>query len=111
MRSNTKKSLVVLAFSFAAIPAWAAHSYSTDWNPETPITIGNTQIKPGQYELKAEEGKSEIQVIQRSKVIATVPIQWTKLPTKAQSAEILTDGSKVTEVEFAGRNEAAQISQ
>ena len=48
---------------------------------------------------------------QRDKVIATVPIQWTKLPTKARSAAILTDGTKVTEVEFEGRNEAAQISQ
>ena len=74
-------------------------------------TIGSTQIQPGQYELRAEEGKSEIQVIQRNRVIAKVPIQWTKLPTKAQSAEILTDGTKVTEVEFAGRNEAAQIRQ
>ena len=111
MRSNTKKSLVVLAFSFAAIPAWAAHSYSTDWNPETPITIGSTQIKPGQYELKAEEGKSELQVLQKNKVIATVPIQWTKLPAKARSSEVIADSGKVTEVEFGGRAEAAQISQ
>jgi hypothetical protein len=44
-------------------------------------------------------------------VIATVPIQWTKLPTKARNSEIITDGSKVTEVEFDGSAEAAQISQ
>ena len=111
MPSNAKKSFVVLALSIAAIPAWAAHSYSTDWSPETPITIGSTQIKPGQYELKAEEGKSELQVLQKNKVIATVPIQWTKLPTKARASEIVTDGSKVTEVEFGGSAEAAQITQ
>jgi hypothetical protein len=69
------------------------------------------QVQPGQYELRAEEGKSELQVLQKNKVIATVPIQWTKLPAKARSSEIITDGSKVTEVEFGGRAEAAQISQ
>jgi hypothetical protein len=75
------------------------------------MTIGSMQVQPGQYELKAEEGKSELQVIAKNKVIATVPIQWTKLPTKARNSEIITDGSKVTEVEFDGSAEAAQISQ
>ena len=75
------------------------------------MTIGSMQVQPGQYELKAEEGKSELQVIAKNKVIATVPIQWTKLPTKARASEIVTDGSKVTEVEFSGSAEAAQISQ
>jgi len=75
------------------------------------MTIGSMQVQPGQYELKAEEGKSELQVLQKNKVIATVPIQWTKLPTKARNSETITDGSKVTEVEFGGSAEAAQISQ
>ena len=75
------------------------------------MTIGTTQIQPGQYELKAEEGKSELQVLQKNKVIATVPVHWTTLPAKAQSSEIQTDGNKVTEVEFGGRAEAAQINQ
>jgi len=75
------------------------------------MTIGSMQVQPGQYELKAEEGKSELQVIAKNKVIATVPIQWTKLPTKARASEIVTDGSKVTEVEFGGSAEAAQITQ
>ena len=111
MRSNAKKSFVVLALSIAAIPVWAAHTFSTDWSPAQPMTIGSMQVQPGQYELKAEEGKSELQVLQKNKVIATVPIQWTKLPTKARASEIVTDGSKVTEVEFSGSAEAAQISQ
>ena len=110
MRSNAKKSLVVLALSIAAIPAWAAHAYSTDWSPETPITIGSTQIEPGQYELKAEEGKSELQVVHNGKVIATVPCHWTTLPTKPQGSEISTDGDKVTEVEFGGTTAAVQIN-
>lgn len=111
MRLNVKKSVVVLALSISALPLWAAHIDSTDWSPTQPMTIGTTQIQPGQYELKAEEGKSELQVLQKNKVIATVPVHWTTLPAKAQSSEIQTDGNKVTEVEFGGRAEAAQINQ
>jgi len=111
LRLNSKKSFVALALSISAVPLWAAHTFSTDWNPAQPMTIGSMQVQPGQYELKAEEGKSELQVLQKNKVIATVPIQWTKLPTKARASEIVAEGSKVTEVEFEGRIEAAQISQ
>ena len=110
MRFNRKKSFVTLAFSLAALPLWAAHTYSTDWSPTQPIAIGTTQIQPGQYELKAEEGKSELQVLKGNKVIATVPIHWTTLPAKPRSSEIQTDGSKVTGVEFGGHAEAIQIN-
>ncbi len=106
-----RKVIIASAFSLAALPLWAAHSLSTDWNPEQPITIGTTQIQPGQYQLKAEEGKSELQILQRNKVVATVPVHWTTLPAKAANSEILTDGNKVTEVEFGGRNQAVQINQ
>jgi hypothetical protein len=75
------------------------------------MTIGTTQVKPGQYELRAEEGKSEVQVLQHNKVIATVPVHWTTLPAKSRDSQITTDGGKVTQVQFAGRNEAAQIDQ
>jgi hypothetical protein len=44
-------------------------------------------------------------------VVATVPVHWTTLPAKAANSEILTDGNKVTEVEFGGRNQAVQINQ
>jgi hypothetical protein len=111
LRLHGKKLVVTLALSVSALPLWAAHNLSTDWTPTQPMTTGTTQIKPGEYELKAEEGKSELQVLQKNKVIATVPIHWTTLPTKARSSEILTEGNKVTEVEFGGRTEAAQISQ
>jgi hypothetical protein len=111
LRLNTKKSLAILAFSFTAIPVWAAHVDSIDWAPARSMTIGTTQIQPGQYQLKAEEGKSELQVIAKGKVIATVPCHWTALPSKPQSSEILNDGDKVTEVQFGGRPSAVQFDQ
>jgi hypothetical protein len=106
---NKKKLFISLAVSLVALPVWAAHKYSTDWSPAQPIAIGTAQIQPGQYELRAEAGKSELQVLEKNKVIATVPIHWTTLPSKPRSSEIQTDGSKVTGVEFGGQTAAIQI--
>jgi hypothetical protein len=106
---NRKNLVLSLAFSLVALPVWAAHTYSTDWSPSQPINIGTMKVQPGQYELKAEAGKSELQVLQKNKVIATVPIHWTTLTSKPRSSEIQTDGTKVTGVEFGGQTAAIQI--
>ena len=84
---------------------------SVDWEPTSSVTIGTTQIQPGDYQLRAEEGKSELQVIGKGKVVATIPCQWIQLPTKAQSSEIVTNGDKVTQVQFGGHTAAIQINQ
>jgi hypothetical protein len=104
-----KKSFVALVFSLAAFPLWAAHTYSTDWSPINSITIGTAQIQPGQYQLKAEEGKLEVKVMQKNKVVATVPCHWKQLPAKPHDSEIVTDGGKVTEVQFSGSIQAVEI--
>jgi len=111
LRLSIKKSLAAAALTIAAFPVWAAHNYSTDWSPVQPITIGTTQLKPGQYELRAEEGKAELQVLQHNKVIGTVPIHWATLTAKARDSQVVTDSGKVTEVQFAGRMESAKVDQ
>ena len=111
MRLSIQKCFVALALTVAAFPVWAAHNYSEDLNPTDPVSIGTTSLKPGQYVLKAEEGKSEIQVLQHNKVIATVPVNWKALPAKTRDAQVVTDGGKVTEVQFSGSAQAADIGQ
>jgi hypothetical protein len=109
LHPRIKKTFVLVALSAAAFPVWAAHNYSEDWNPIQPITIGTTQLKPGEYQLRAEEGKSELQVIQHNKVVATVPVHWKTLSAKSHDSQVVTDSGKVTEVQFGGRMEAAEI--
>jgi hypothetical protein len=109
LHPSIKKTFVLVGLSIAAFPVWAAHNYSQNWNPVEPITIGTAQLKPGQYELRAEEGKSELQVFQHNKAIATVPVHWKTLPAKSHDSQVLTDNGKVTEVQFGGRMEAAEI--
>jgi hypothetical protein len=108
---HRKKTLIALAFSLVALPLWAAHVDSTDWNPSQSMMIGSTQLQRGQYQLRAEEGKSELQVIQKGKVVATIPCQWIQLPAKASYSQVLTDADKVAQVQFGGRTAAIEFNQ
>jgi hypothetical protein len=107
---NTKKVAGIIVFCLVALPLWAARVDSIDWAPTRSMTIGGMQIQPGQYQLKAEEGKAELQVIAKGKVVATVPCHWTELPAKASDSQVSTDGDKVTQVQFVGRTSAIQIN-
>jgi hypothetical protein len=106
-----KRVLVSLAFALAALPVWAAHIDSIDWAPTRTMTIGGTQIPAGTYSLRAEEGKSELRVIGKGKVVATIPCHWTQLPSKASDSQVASDGDKVTQVQFAGHASAVQFDQ
>jgi hypothetical protein len=111
LQLHRKQTLIALAFSLVALPLWAAHVDSTDWNPTQSMTIGTKQLQPGRYQLRAEEGKSELEVVQKGKVLATIPCQWVELPAKASNSQVLTDADKVAQVQFGGRTAAIQFNQ
>jgi hypothetical protein len=111
MLSNGKKYLAVFAFSLITLPVWAAHTDSMTWEPSQSMTIGSTQVTPGHYELRAEEGQSNLEVIQNGKVVATIPCTWMQLPKKAEYSEVQTNNNQVTQVQFGGRTDAIQISR
>jgi hypothetical protein len=62
--------------------------------------FGTTQLQPGDYVIRGKESQPQLEILQHDKVVATVPCQWIRLDQKAH---------QVTEVQFAGRNEAAKI--
>jgi hypothetical protein len=66
---------------------------------------------PGNYQLRAEEGQSELQVIHDGKVVATVPCHWTKLTNKPANSEVQINDNQVTQVQFGGRIEAIEFNQ
>jgi hypothetical protein len=111
MRLSSKKCLGVVAFSLITLPIWAAHTDSISWDVTQSTTIGSAQVKPGDYQLRAEEGQTELQVVQKGKVIAKVPVRWTQLPNKAADSEVQVDNNQVTQVQFAGRTEAIRLDQ
>jgi hypothetical protein len=110
LRLNRGKYLAAFAFSLIALPVWAAHSDSMLWAINEPTTIGSAQVKAGNYLFRAEEGQSELRIIQGGKVIARVPCRWTQLTKKAAYSEVLTQDNQIIEVQFAGRREAIQFN-
>jgi hypothetical protein len=56
----------------------------------------------------ADDTKTELNIVQKGKVIATVPGKWTKLPQKASNSTFITAGDQITEVQFSGSDQAFQ---
>jgi hypothetical protein len=68
--------------------------------------VGDSEIKPGDYMIRAEEGQSTLQIMSHGKMVADVPAHWIQLPSKAEASQVEVDGNKVTSVEFGGRTAA-----
>ena len=80
--------------------------YTVTWSVSQPTTIGNTEIKAGDYELRVEEGQNQLQVVSHGKMVAQVPCHLIQLPSKAAASEVEVDNNKVTGVEFGGKTAA-----
>ena len=53
--------------------------------------------------------KNELQIWEKGKVMATVQGQWVKLPKKAQYSTVVSDGNKITQVQFSDSDQAFQV--
>lgn len=110
MRLYPKKCFAVVAILLFAAVVWASTRTDTMRYDVTQTTeIGNTQLNPGSYTLKANESQNQLRVLHDGKLVATVPCHWVKLNHKADTSEILSNKNQVTRVEFQGRQEAAKI--
>jgi hypothetical protein len=107
MHLRAKHVLAGFAAFILVTPVWA-RTYKASWTVNTPVSIGGTQVKAGEYQLNADDAKKELTVLQNGKVLATVPGQWVKLPKKADYNAIDTDGGKVSQVRFGGSDQAFQ---
>lgn len=111
MRLNKIQCLSVFAGLLLAMPIWAAHSNSVEWDVSQPTTIGGTQVKPGDYVIRVDDGGSQLEVLSRGKMVAQVPCQWTQLSQKAEASEVDVDGGQVTQIKFGGKNSAVSFNK
>ncbi len=111
MSFHAKKYVGGLAVVLFALPVWATSSRtdSVPFDTAHGVVIGQTQLQPGDYTLKAKETENQLDILKGDKVIATVPCTWVKLPRKAADTEVMADQNHVVEVEFRGRTEAVKI--
>ena len=107
MYFHVKYYLAGLAVLMLTIPVWA-RTYKQSMVLSTGMTIGSTQLKPGSYELTADDTKKELNILQKGKIIATVQGQWVKIPRKAGASEVDFDGDKITQTQFSGSDQAFQ---
>ena len=105
---RVKHYLAVLAVLTLTMPVWA-RTYKESLAFSKNTTIGSTQLKPGSYELTADDTKNELNILQKGKIIATVQGQWVKMPQKAQGAGVDSDSDKITQVRFSGSDQAFQL--
>ncbi len=110
MRIYGKKCLAVIAVIFFAAVAWAStRTDSTRYDVTQTMEIGQTQLNPGQYTLKANESQDQLRVLHDGKLVATVPCHWVKLNRKANTSQIFSNKDRITRVEFQGREEAVRV--
>ncbi|MGC1684668.1 MAG: hypothetical protein WA734_03540 [Candidatus Acidiferrales bacterium] len=108
-RSVCNFMISAIAVLALAATSWAAHRDSTQWTVTDTSTIGPSTIRPGEYQIRAEEGANQLEVVKEGTVVATVPCHWIHLDQKPESTEVMTTSNAVNEVQFAGRTEAIKI--
>jgi len=108
MRLKSIQLLATLTLLSLAAPVWA-HTRTATADISDTTTIGSTQLKPGEYQLKVEDNATQLQIVKNGKLVAVVPVQWIQLPQKPTNTAVLLDGNKITEVDFGGTTQAVQI--
>ena len=108
MRFRVKHYIAGLAVLTLTMPVFA-RTYKESLVLDKNTTIGGAQLQPGSYELTADDSKMELTIMKKGKVVATVPGQWIKIPQKAKTSTVDSDGDKVTQVQFSGTDQVFQV--
>jgi hypothetical protein len=119
MSSFTKNFAVTLLAALAlVIPAsardnGAKNSKSTvnaTMDLVNPATIAGKQLKPGTYDVKADDSKVTLSL--NGKVVAEAPVQWKDEKSKSKFSAIVTDGegNQVKEVHFNGKSRYVELA-
>jgi|SRR5580692_4856310 hypothetical protein len=108
MRFRTNQIVTALAVLALATPLWARPK-SVDFKATEPTSIGTTQLSPGEYELRAKDKETQVDVLRDGKVVAEVPCHWVQLDKKPDQSEVLLNSNRVTELDFGGSTQAARF--
>lgn len=108
MRLPTRGLLGGAILVAMALPVWA-RTTSIPFHSDGETTVGQTQLKAGDYELKVKENATQLEVTRDGKVIAEAPVTWIQLPKSPQNTEVIMDQNHVVEVDFGGKVAAVKV--
>lgn len=97
---NLRGAFAVLTLLALAIPA-LAKPVNTRVTLMFAGKLGGTQLKPGDYELIADESKVLFKL--HGKVVAEAKAEWKDSDKKTEATSLLLDGDEIREIRFAGK--------
>jgi len=109
MRFYAKQLLGMAALIALALPVWGRTA--TVWfESDGTTTIGQTQLKAGEYQLKVKDNATQLEVTtQDGKVVTEVPVTWIQLQKKPANTEVIMNKDRVVEVDFGGKTQALKV--
>lgn len=107
MKIHKKTGLAVAAALVLSLPIWA-RTDSAQLVVDHPVTIGTQQLEPGTYNIKANDGDKQVNIVRadNGKTVASVPCEWVQLAQKARQTEVLFNADHVVEIDFSGKTAA-----
>jgi len=74
---------------------------------EAPLSIGSTELKAGEYKVEMQGGKA---VFKSGKTVIEIPATMGKSEQKYRWTSVVTEGSKLQEIDFGGTTENMQFT-
>jgi hypothetical protein len=110
MDIRKKSYLAAIAMFGLSLPLWA-RTNSVPLQVDHTLTIGNQELKPGAYSLKANDGDNQLRIVRSAdgKTVATVPVQWIDLSQKPRQSEVLMNEDRIVQIDFDGKTKAIEI--
>lgn len=110
MSIRKKSYLAAIAMFALSLPLWA-RTNSVPLEVDHTVTIGDQQLSPGSYNLKANDGDNQLRIVRNGdgKTVATVPCEWIDLSQKARQSEVLMQEDRIVQIDFDGKTKAVEI--
>jgi len=102
--------LALLAMTGLVVPTYAAdENINKSITIADTVSVGSTQLKPGDYRVKVDGNKVTIEF--HNKVVATAEGKWEPRNERFESTAVIYDSNhNVQEIRFSGRKDALVLS-
>lgn len=117
MRYTNYLAIIAVAAALSPVGAFASDKTSRSVKISDPVSIGRTELKPGNYRLEWQGSGPAVQVnfMHDGKTVATVPAQLQVNDPKVTQDEIMTDRNNANaqtlkEIDFGHQKEALVFS-